>query len=133
MTLTLDGNLSEISRLAAAIATLSLPEEAEFQLNLALEELFTNAVEHGGCRGMSAAVEIGFDTGDTALLRVDYRDRGAPYNPLSAPLPDFDAPLAERVAGGLGVHFVRQIMRNLQYDRSGEWNRLTMELQVNSL
>lgn len=127
--LSLDGNLSELSRLSAGIASLCLPDEPEFQLNLALEELFTNAIEHGGCKGMAKAVEIRMESAAGGLC-VEYRDRGAPFNPLAAPEPDMNAPLAQRASGGLGVHFVRQIMRNLQYDRSGEWNRLTMELPV---
>lgn len=127
--LTLDGALSELPRLVEGIASLQLPEEPEFQLNLALEELFTNAIEHGGCTGMRGAVEIRMEPAGGGV-RVEYRDRGTPFNPLAAPEPSLDAPLAERAAGGLGVHFVRQVMRNLQYDRSGEWNRLTMELPL---
>lgn len=129
--LTLDGNLRELPRLAGEVGRFcraeGLSADTEDALNLALEELFANAIEHGGCAGVAGAVAIRLERSE-GTVRVEFRDRGVPFDPLSAPVPDFDAPLAERAAGGLGVHFVRQIMRELQYHRCGEWNRLTMEL-----
>jgi serine/threonine-protein kinase RsbW len=129
----LDGSMTELSRLAGQIgefcAAHGLGEDAEFPLNLVLEELFTNSVEHGGCAGIPGAVAIRMEQSEGAV-RVEFRDRGRPFNPLDAPPPDLTAPLADRAAGGLGVHFVRQMMKNLQYDRCGEWNRLTMELNT---
>ena len=131
--LTLDGKISELSRLAREIeqfcAAHRLGDDPAFQLNLVLEELFTNAVEHGGCAGIPHCVEIRLEPADRAV-RVEFRDRGIPFNPLDAPVPDLAAPLSERAAGGLGVHFVRQLMKQLQYDRRGEWNCLTMELTI---
>ncbi len=110
-------------------AVRGLGEDLQFQLTLALDELFTNAVRHGGCAGVAGAVEIRLAAGDAAV-RVEFRDRGTPFDPLTVPPPNLQATLEERAAGGLGVHFVRQTMRNLQYDRCGEWNRLTMELPI---
>ncbi|HWC99302.1 MAG TPA: ATP-binding protein [Candidatus Sulfopaludibacter sp.] len=131
--LTLDGSMAELSRLSQHVAQYcaahSLGDDAEFQLNLVLEELFTNSVEHGGCAGMTAAVEIRLEARDGGV-HVEFGDRGAPFNPLDAPPPDLTAPLEQRASGGLGVHFVRQMMKHLQYDRSGEWNRLSMELKT---
>lgn len=103
----------------------NLDGELEFDLNLVLEELFTNSVRHGGCEGMADAVRVRLSSGHDGV-RVDYADRGKPYDPLSASEPDLAAPLAGRQAGGLGVHLVRQIMRDLVYRRAGEWNRITM-------
>ena len=100
--------------------------EAPFELNLVLEELFTNAVRHGGCEGMKNAVAVLLRPLDDGGLAVEFRDRGRPFDPTSAAQPDIAAPLAERVPGGLGIHLVRQIMRDLEYRRAGEWNRLSM-------
>jgi anti-sigma regulatory factor (Ser/Thr protein kinase) len=130
---TLNGNLSELAHLASEVARFcaaaGLGEDPEFQLNVTLDELFTNAIRHGGCSGVAGAVAIRLESGESAV-RVDYRDRGVPFDPLSVPPPDLAAPLEQRAKGGLGVHFVRQMMRHLQYDRCGEWNRLTMELPI---
>lgn len=131
--ITLDGSMSELTRLSREVASFctahALGDDPEFQLNLVLEELFTNSVQHGGCAGSSHCVAIRLQPVDGAV-RVEFRDRGEPFNPLDAPPPDLAAPLVERAAGGLGVHFVRQMMKNLQYDRAGGWNRLSMELSI---
>jgi serine/threonine-protein kinase RsbW len=97
--------------------------EAAQDLNLALEELFVNAVKHGGCEGNLgvARVTAGIE-GDA--FRVEFADRGAPFDPAAAPPPG--ASLEERAAGGVGIHLARQAMGTLHYRRSGEWNIVTM-------
>jgi serine/threonine-protein kinase RsbW len=102
-----------------------LGDAVEFDLNLVLEELFANAVNHGGCDGMEDAVQVRLQLlGDG--VHVEYSDRGRPFDPLSAPEPDLDASLEDRKVGGLGVHLVRQIMRDLEYRRADGRNRITM-------
>ena len=88
-------------------------------MNLALEELFTNALRHGGCEGMQQAVRIRLER-DGDGVRVEFCDRGRPFDPAGAPPPD-----PGRI-GGLGIHLVRRIMRDFQYQRAGDWNRITM-------
>jgi len=131
--LVLNGDLGELERLAAATARFcrenSLGAEVEFDLNLALEELFANSVKHGGCQGMNGAVEIHLHrTGDG--VRVEYADRGAPFDPGLVPPPDLTVPLQDRVPGGLGLHLVRQLMQTFEYRRANGWNRITMRRQV---
>ena len=125
----LNGDLSELERLAAEISRFcnenSLDEEAGFQLNLALEELFVNAVRHGGCEGVadSARVRLLATSGG---VQVEFADRGLPFDPTAAPPANIHAHLEERHGSGLGIHLVREIMRDLCYQRKGEWNRMTM-------
>jgi len=126
----LQGRLGELERLTAETAKFcrehSLGDEMEFDLNLVLEELFTNSVRHGGCAGMENAVLVRLQLLDHAVL-VEFADRGTPFDPLTAPVPNIEATLEERGVGGLGVHLVRQIMRDLEYRRADGWNRLTMQ------
>jgi len=126
----LDGNLRELGHLVEQVEQFcraaGLDGEAAFELNLVLEELFTNAVRHGGCKGMKRAAAVRLDALERGGVALEFRDRGAPFDPTVAPPPDLAAPLAERHAGGLGIHLVRQTMRDIEYRRTGEWNRLTM-------
>ena len=126
----LDGKLSELGRLVEQVdqfcLAAGLESAAAFELNLVLEELFINAVRHGGCEGMKSAVEVRFRLLEGGAVAVEYGDRGVPFDPTAMAEPDLAAPLAERRPGGLGIHLVRQTMRDLQYVRAGEWNRLTM-------
>jgi anti-sigma regulatory factor (Ser/Thr protein kinase) len=124
----LNGNLGELERLAAGVrefcAGNSLDDEAEFQLNLVLEELFVNAVRHGGCEGVADAAHVRLRCGPDGV-EVEFRDRGRPFDPTTAPDADIHASLEER-RDGLGIHLVRGIMRDLHYERDGEWNQLRM-------
>ena len=126
-----NGSLAELARLADETRRFcqenSLASEVEFDLNLALEELFTNSLNHGGCAGLHNAVWIRLQLAD-GDVRVEFCDRGNFFDPDAAPAIDLTAPLERRQAGGLGIHLVRQIVRDLQYQRRGEWNRITMRL-----
>ena len=119
----LNGNLGELERVAAETERFcherSLTSEVQFDLNLVLEELFINAVRHGGCEGMENAVHVRLEAAD-GDLRVEYRDRGKPFDPNTAPPPDLSR------IGGLGIHLVRNLMTDFHYERSGDWNRITM-------
>jgi anti-sigma regulatory factor (Ser/Thr protein kinase) len=97
----------------------SLAEEVQFDLNLVLEELFINAVRHGGCEGTEKAVYVRLEATENEV-RVEFRDRGRAFDPHTAPPPDLSK------IGGLGIHLVRNIMQDFQYERSGDWNRITM-------
>ncbi len=125
----LDGDVRELRRLAASIESFcrerGLGDDVAFDLNLALEELFVNAVKHGGCRGMESAARVRLELVEGGVA-VEIADRGAPFDPTAAPAPDLGTPLAARAAGGLGIHLVRQVMRDVRYARTGGWNRVTM-------
>jgi anti-sigma regulatory factor (Ser/Thr protein kinase) len=127
--LILDGNLGELPRLTAETARFcrqySLGEEVEFHLNLVLEELFANAIRHGGCEGMRHAARVRLEMLPGGVA-IEFADRGAPFDATTAPAPELDAPLETRQIGGLGIHLVRQIVRDLRYERVDGWNRLTM-------
>jgi anti-sigma regulatory factor (Ser/Thr protein kinase) len=121
--------LKELERLSDHVAGFcrkySLGNEMEFDLNLALEELFVNSVRHGGCEGMEDAVEIGLRL-DANSVTVEFSDRGTPFDPTSAPTPDLDAPAEERRPGGLGIHLVRELMRDFKYRRARDRNQISM-------
>ena len=75
----MNGNLGELERLAAAVqefcAANALDNEAEFQLNLVLEELFVNTVRHGGCAGVPDSSHVKLLSRPDGVT-VEFRDRG---------------------------------------------------------
>jgi len=130
---TLAGDLSELRQLSDEIARFcqsnGLGSDVEFDLNLVLEELFTNTLKHGGGEGASEGARIVLEL-DGEDVVVEYSDQGAAFNPLEAPEVDLTAPLASRASGGLGIHLVRQTMQDLDYQRADGRNRLTMRRPV---
>ena len=121
--------MNELERLAAEVSRFcrenALHEDAEFQLNLVLEELFVNTVRHGGCEGVENSAQVRLRAMPDGVA-VEFADRGRAFDPTAAPVVDVKAPLESRAVGGLGIHLVREIMRDLRYQRAGEWNRLSM-------
>jgi anti-sigma regulatory factor (Ser/Thr protein kinase) len=90
-----------------------------------------NSIRHGGCEDVAEAACISLQF-QGREVRVIYSDRGAPFNPTAAPEPDLSASLADRPAGGLGVHLVRQIMSGIEYRREPDRNILTMSYDLPS-
>jgi serine/threonine-protein kinase RsbW len=133
----LDGELTELGRLAGEVARFcqgaaGAGEKLEMNLNLVLEELFVNAVAHGGCQGMKGAVEVRLARSANAIA-VEFADRGRPFDPALAPAPDLALPLTERRGGGLGLHLVRSLARIVEYRREDGWNRLSLRVSAESL
>jgi anti-sigma regulatory factor (Ser/Thr protein kinase) len=133
--LVLNGDLAELGRLAAAVGRFcresSLGEDVELDVNLAIEELFVNSVQHGGCAGMSDAVRIRIAKGNGGV-DIEYADRGTAFDPALVPAPDYSTPIEKRPQGGFGLHLAQQVMESFEYRRSEGWNRITMRRRVNS-
>jgi serine/threonine-protein kinase RsbW len=75
---------------------------------LAVDEAATNTVVHG-YRSKSGTIDIEMKReGETLLICL--RDEASPFDPTAVSTPDITVPLEQRVAGGLGIHLIRQIM-----------------------
>ncbi len=106
--------------LGAWWAASGLPEGAIFAFELALEELFINAVTHGAATRFSLSLELAGE----ASVRMTLTDDSPPFDPLSLATPDLDSPLEERNIGGLGLHLIRTMMDEVVYCREENLNRL---------
>ena len=128
-TVTIETRLDELTRLTEAVENLG--EEANWspalvgKVNLVLEELAMNTINHGHDGGLHE-ISITFNSTDDALT-IDIVDDGTPFDPLTdAPMPDVTAPMHERPIGGLGVYLVRKLMDELTYRREEGRNHLTL-------
>ena len=125
-------DLAEIPALAAYIesyaAANSLSMADEHCVSLAAEELFVNTVSYGGSSPKEASVELMLSVvGD--LLTISYSDAGVPFDPTGPavkPPPEQSVPAVDRPIGGLGVHFIKNMMESVRYERRAERNILTM-------
>lgn len=106
-------------------------------VRLIVEELASNAIAYGGVDGTGIdgkgmgqyelSVNIAID-GD--LLTLEFRDEGAPFDPLSAALPDLEADIMDRPIGGLGLYLIRQIAEETHYRRVDDANLLRVSLRI---
>lgn len=104
-------------------------------VRLIVEELACNAIEHGDLSDVDAeqhelCVDISIRDN---LLALEFREGGAPFNPLSLPSPELDADILDRPTGGLGVHLIRQLAEEMRYQRVDGCNVLSVTLRVPTL
>lgn len=99
-----------------------------FDVDLVAEELFTNMVKYNGPGRHDIAVTLDRAGSDIVLTLKD-RDVD-PFDPTAAPEVDVTRPVSERKAGGLGIHFVRQIAREVRYDYTDGVSTVTVTLEA---
>lgn len=121
--------LPEILRLADAVEEFfsrhALASKLSYQLNLALDEILTNIISYGFPDGGRSEIEVDlFLDDDKIVARV--LDRGRAFNPLDRPAPDLESGVGERRLGGLGVHFAKTLMDEVDYWRQSDKNCLVL-------
>lgn len=90
-----------------------LSTDLAFDMDLVLEELFTNLVRHGRGEG-EIEVELQRAPGEVRIqLRAAER---SPFDPTTAPRVNVNLPMDERRPGGLGIHFVRELCHIFRYE-----------------
>jgi anti-sigma regulatory factor (Ser/Thr protein kinase) len=96
-----------------------LNPEAIYQVQLAVDEAFTNIVEHA--YGGECDKEIVCTCQILANgLSITLRDCGQTFDPTRVPEPDLEADLEERQIGGLGLFFIRQLMDEVEFAFASE-------------
>jgi anti-sigma regulatory factor (Ser/Thr protein kinase) len=96
-------------------------------LDLVLEELFTNMVRHA--RGGRPEIEVTLECRDRQVL-LSLRDENVePWNPDALPPLDLTRP-AERAVGGRGIHLVRRMTRDLRFEHQGGVTTVTATLDA---
>jgi len=105
----------------------TVPREAIFRINLAIEEIVTNIIKYGYDDTAFHAIEVSLALlPDTIRLRME--DDGHAFNPLLAPEPDIHVALDQRKVGGLGLLLVREIAGHIAYRRENGANILEMDI-----
>ena len=122
----LSRNLSDYLAMADEVQQLcaehDLPKPVIFKVRLVLEELVLNLIEHAvGSEAISIDVQLDLEPGRVVLV---LEDNGAPFDPRSAPEFDKAKPLEERGPRGMGIHLVRSVAAEIDYERINSRNHL---------
>jgi len=124
------GPVTELVRQGALEA--NLPQARIGELELMMEELFTNVCKHAYADGMPGDVTVSYSVPAPGELRVEVADHGVEFNPLKTEPPDLSLSLEKRPIGGLGIHLVKTLARSLSYRREQGCNRLTFVISAGS-
>ena len=129
ITFRIENNLSELNTLLEQLKALelkwSLSRKTLAEINLVLDELITNTIQHGKCEKPHPIDITLMKTGKKLTIQII--DAGLPFDPTLCELPDTSLPLEERRCGGLGILLVSQFCDYWKYARLKEKNILTLQ------
>jgi serine/threonine-protein kinase RsbW len=119
-------NLLEIARVAALVeifaANHDLPKDVVVALNVSLDEILNNIISYSyeDARHHEIVVRLALRPG---TIEVVVEDDGKRFDPLSTSTP---RPQSATSVGGVGLHFVRSLMDELEYAHRDGINRLRL-------
>jgi serine/threonine-protein kinase RsbW len=106
-----------------------LPAAVVNDFGVAVDEVLANIVSHGYPDGSTGEILVRF-VYRPGEVYAEIEDDGVSFDPLRAPQPDLGATLQERKVGGLGIHFVRNLMDEVVYRRIEGHNMLRLKKRV---
>jgi serine/threonine-protein kinase RsbW len=132
-TFELKNDLSELEQLCQNCEdigrSINVSDKSIFEMNLALDELFTNIISYGFNDHREHIIKISITVdGDQLEMRIE--DDGIPFNPLESKTPDFQCGIEECKIGGLGIHLIKKLMDDLQYQRVADKNVLVLKRKL---
>lgn len=128
--LTISGYYKNVKKACQFVASgakaAGMPEHAIFHIELACDEACTNIIEHAyGGEGMGE-IRIHWELKNGRFV-FTLSDDGEPFDPTAAPKPPPPTNVDDLKIGGLGIHFMRKLMDevNYSYDKT-DGNQLTL-------
>ena len=97
--------------------------KSQMQINIAIDEIYSNIVKFSGATRVTLIVEV---RKATLTAKLTFIDNGAPYDPLKSKDPDITLSAEEREVGGLGIFIVKKTMDSVCYRRNGDNNELAI-------
>ena len=134
MEFVLKNKLSEVQRAADLFEEFGeengIPLKDIFQINLVLDELISNVINYGYPKEENREIYLKYIIVDNKKLLLEIRDYGVPFNILEMEEVDVSLGIEERAIGGLGIHLVKNIMDDIEYERKGGQNILTLKKEL---
>ena len=126
----LKSSLSELDNLCLKLETfgakMGLSKKLIFEINLALDELFTNIISYGFNDEEEHKIKVTI-TPQKEEICLCIEDDGVPFNPIDFEIPDVACSVDDCKIGGLGIHIMRKLMDDICYERCGDKNVLTLK------
>ena len=124
---------SELDTLTEKVDTFGnshgLSPKCIFQINLALDELFTNIIQYGFNDGAEHSVKFALShENETVVIRVE--DSGVAFNPVAIDTPEPIDTIEKCKIGGLGIHIIKRLMDDIIYKRTKGKNITVLKKHV---
>jgi anti-sigma regulatory factor (Ser/Thr protein kinase) len=102
-----------------------LAKGSALDVRLLAEEVLTNVIKYAYKEIEERWIELRLFA-SAESVRLEFRDEGAPFNPLDVPVPDLATRREDREIGGRGLHLVRSLVDDASYSREGSVNVLVL-------
>ncbi len=131
----LKNRLIDLAKIKNAVLKMSSSVQCTSQnfkvINLILEELFTNVVNHGFKDNDEHEHDIDLLLScDDKTLQIRMEDDGKPFDPTDTDCPDTKCALEKRLIGGLGVHFIKHFADECIYLRKKGKNIIELKKKL---
>jgi sigma-B regulation protein RsbU (phosphoserine phosphatase) len=105
----------------------SCSSKIRHQIMVVSEEIFVNIVKYAYPEKPGEVTLRAGSLGKAVALQ--FEDEGPPFNPLEWPEPDTKAVIEDRTVGGLGIHMIKKMTGQVNYQRLDGKNLLTIMTQ----
>jgi anti-sigma regulatory factor (Ser/Thr protein kinase) len=106
---------------------LACPMKAQMQINIAIDELFSN-IAHYSYNPEVGQATVRVEVVENPLaVTITFIDNGIPYDPLAKEDPDLTLSAEERQIGGLGIYMVKKSMDEITYEYKDGQNILSIK------
>jgi anti-sigma regulatory factor (Ser/Thr protein kinase) len=126
----LKSSLSELDNLCENLENfgqkIGLSKKLIFEINLALDELFTNIISYGFKDEEEHIIKVTIKPQNEELC-LCIEDDGVPFNPIDFETPDVACSVENCKIGGLGIHIMRKLMDEICYQRCDDKNILLLK------
>ena len=106
-----------------------LAEPCLLDINVCLDEIFTNIVSYGFTDESTHSIKFTFKAAGNELI-IDVQDDGVPFNPVKKEDPKIPEDLVHLKIGGLGISIVKKLMDEVCYNRKQGINKLTLKKYI---
>lgn len=122
--------LAELDKLCGHLETFGqkfeLSKKFIFEVSLVLDELLTNIICYGFGDNSEHIIRMTI-TQEKDELCICIEDDGIPFNPIKFEMPVMPHSVEECKIGGLGIHIVRKLVDDINYQRCDAKNILTLK------
>lgn len=127
MNATIDNIQTVTDFVDAQLEALDCPIKAQMQIDIAIDELFSNIAYYAYNPDIGpATVRVEVQQEPLAVV-ISFIDHGVPYDPLTKKDPDTTLSAEERDIGGLGIYMVKKSMDAVTYEYKNGQNILTIK------
>lgn len=107
-----------------------LDESVTYVMNLVVEELFTNMVKYSPNGSAEIPISLTLDA-DRLIMRLVDRDV-AEFDITKAKKANTELPLEERKPGGLGLHLIKHMVDEIEYQYRDSSSVITITKKLES-